>query len=71
LSYDLDGRKKVMTIGGERFRLAERDNLFVVIFGREGESAVTQVQDDLAVAPVSREFMVALRARFPSKARRD
>jgi hypothetical protein len=71
LPYDLDGRKKVMTIGGQMFRLADRDNLFVVIFDRAGTPAVTQVHEDLDEAPVSRELAVALRSLFPSKARGD
>ena len=69
--YDLDGRKKVMTIGGQTFRLADRDNLFIVIFDRDGTPAVTQVHDDLDEAPVSRELAVALRSLFPLKARGD
>jgi hypothetical protein len=68
---DLDGRKKILTVGGKQFRLAAKDNLLVVTFGRDGEPAVTQVQDDLTAAPVSKELMAVLRARFPSKARRD
>jgi hypothetical protein len=70
-TYDLDGRKKIITAGDKQFRLAEKDNLLVVTFGRDGEPAVTQVQDDVALAPVSKEVLAVLHERFPSKAHRD